>query len=110
MLVVEVFTGQKPFGRSAYDALACLYTAKGKRPEKPVNDWGLGFSDGIWGLVQRCWAQDPDDRPIVDDVVKAWGRLMNNQGGFRGPEVSLNALTRRNSPDSILDEVITPAR
>ena len=94
MLVVEVFTGQKPFGCSRYDVDTWMQMVEGKRPEKPMNVLGLGFSDGIWDLVQRCWAQDYDERPIIDDVVWMWEKLMNDSRGVQEhPEVTLKALT-----------------
>ncbi|KAF9651818.1 hypothetical protein BDM02DRAFT_3109881 [Thelephora ganbajun] len=51
---------------------------KGERPQRPVNDQEPGFSNGVWDLVQRCWAQDPDERSIIDDVVKTWEQLTSN--------------------------------
>ena len=42
MLIVEVFAGQKHFGRSAYDAVACLYIAKGSGPGARFQQWHLG--------------------------------------------------------------------
>ena len=73
MLVVEVFTGEKPFGGSKSDTLVSLWITQGKRPQRPMDDQGVGFSDGVWDIVQRCWTQNPGERPIIDDVVKAWG-------------------------------------
>ena len=80
MLVVEVFTGQEPFGSSMFDTDALLRIGNGKRPKKPVDVQGFGFTDAICDLVQRSWAQDPDERPITDDVVETWERLMDRPG------------------------------
>lgn len=78
MLVIEVFTGKKPFPHAKSDALACLWIMKGKRPPRPSSDQGLGFSDGIWDIIQRCWLQNADERPVIDDVVNAWEQAMRN--------------------------------
>ncbi|KAF9643287.1 hypothetical protein BDM02DRAFT_3123632 [Thelephora ganbajun] len=38
----------------------------------------IRFGNGVWDLVRRCWAQDPGERPIVDNVVKTWERLTSS--------------------------------
>lgn len=42
------------------------------RGERPLRDEVRrpDFTDEIWDLVQRCWAQDPKDRPSMDDVYE----------------------------------------
>jgi hypothetical protein len=27
------------------------------------------FDDGVWALIEACWAQDPLDRPTAAEVV-----------------------------------------
>lgn len=45
MLVIEAFTGKKPFGHLARDSLACVCIVKGKRPENSLNDQGFEIRD-----------------------------------------------------------------
>ena len=59
MLVVEVFTGQESFGSSMFDIDALLRIGNRKRPVDVQ-----GFTNAIWDLVQRSWAQDPDERRL----------------------------------------------
>ncbi|TFK52977.1 kinase-like protein [Heliocybe sulcata] len=37
---------------------------KSKRPSRPS-----AMSDGLWNIVERCWAQDPAARPHIDAVI-----------------------------------------
>jgi serine/threonine protein kinase len=75
MLVLEVFTGERPFGRRLKGNQACLRITKGVRPQRPE---GVDLSDDVWGLVQHCWAQVPGERPIIDDVIKTWEQMIGD--------------------------------
>lgn len=38
--------------------------SKGDRPVKPE-----GIPEHYWELIQRCWKQNPDERPTFDEIV-----------------------------------------
>jgi hypothetical protein len=42
---------------------------KGVRPKKPEGAKRLGFSDGLWRTVERCWLEDRNARPSVEDIL-----------------------------------------
>ena len=42
----------------------------GKRPDRPQEVQGLGLTDSVWGMVVRCWGQDPAQRPGMTEVVR----------------------------------------
>lgn len=48
---------------------------KGERPEKPAL-----ITASEWGLIERCWAQDPGSRPKFDEVLVELGKLQRAAG------------------------------
>ena len=72
MLDIEVFTEELPFGNSITHRRAVLLISKGDRPEKPSGIESRGFSTEMWLFIQRCWRQNPTERPSIDAVVAAW--------------------------------------
>lgn len=71
MLVIEVFTGELPFGDIRHET-AILMIARGHRPEKPHNGESRGLTPEIWKYTQRCWHQNPAKRPDIDAVASEW--------------------------------------
>jgi len=47
--------------------------SKGKRPKKPDDVTSLGFTDGLWEIVERCWSADRDARPTLEAVLSCLG-------------------------------------
>lgn len=41
----------------------------GVRPKKPHAAESLGFTDGLWRIVQRSWMVDPEARPDVKALL-----------------------------------------
>ena len=42
---------------------------EGVRPEKPEEAAHLGFNDELWKIVERCWLEDHNARPSVEEVL-----------------------------------------
>jgi len=40
---------------------------EGKRPPRPVHP---ALTDDLWELMERCWAQEPDSRPEMLEVLQ----------------------------------------
>jgi len=77
MVVYEVLTGRIPFtGEGRWFAEIIMRVMEGKRPSKPENADDIGFGRGTWELVQRCWQENRDRRPTVDDVSKHFQRVV----------------------------------
>jgi hypothetical protein len=55
---------------------------QGLRPAKPENASAIGFSDSLWGFVQRCWDGDVKMRPKVAEVVTHLEKAAANWNGF----------------------------
>ncbi|KAG6915138.1 hypothetical protein DXG01_013077, partial [Tephrocybe rancida] len=72
----EIFTGERPFG-TLNPTQVLLRVISGARPQRPEassppwQEWGL--NEDVWLLMDRCWSQDPLQRPsahgIVDDLT-----------------------------------------
>ena len=58
---------------------------QGLRPEKPENAPSIGFSDPLWGFVQRCWGNNPGLRPNAAEVVTHLGEAAANWNGVMPP-------------------------
>ena len=48
--------------KSLFQYLMCI--SKGMRPVKPDN-----IQEHYWELIQRCWQQDPCDRPTFEEIT-----------------------------------------
>ena len=76
MLAVEVFTGEIPFGNMT-NKMVSVEIAQGKRPAKPEAGEQLGLTTEIWKFVEKCWSQNPAERPTMDEVVRTWEGFVN---------------------------------
>lgn len=70
----QCYTGKPPiYGKEARDRFATMLMLKhiveGKRPRRPSPPAGRAMSNEIWDIVQRCWRQQPSERPDMDDIV-----------------------------------------
>lgn len=76
VVVYEVLVGRTPFGGEGHPITAILMMImEGKRANKPENADAIGFGTGTWELVQRCWHQNRDKRPAVEDIRKHFQRV-----------------------------------
>ncbi|KAI5118348.1 hypothetical protein M0805_009151 [Coniferiporia weirii] len=68
MLMLELFTERAPFTNIACDAAVIIDLYHGKKPERPESDGPFvktrgGVNDRLWSIIEKCWADDPEDRP-----------------------------------------------
>ena len=42
---------------------------EGRRPQKPEAAESLGFTDELWSMIERCWREEPDERPEVKEML-----------------------------------------
>ena len=69
MLVIEVFTGEPPFGALGNSAVV-IRVSQGLRPVIPP------AIDEMRDFLARCWNQDPMRRPGIDEVVQGWSGFL----------------------------------
>ena len=41
----------------------------GTRPEKPKEAIQLGFTNNLWGTLERCWHENRSARPSVEEIL-----------------------------------------
>ena len=76
MVIVEVFTGKVPFYQESNSLKAGLKILDGDRPERPRDAGGVELTDGMWGLLCRCWSANPASRPTMKKVVQGLQTLL----------------------------------
>ncbi|KAJ7301097.1 kinase-like domain-containing protein [Mycena albidolilacea] len=72
-LCIEIYTGAQPFWNIRQDMTVVLLVLDQKRPPRPSSsgppDGTRAMSDGLWAIVERCWAHKPLDRPVMKEVL-----------------------------------------
>ena len=63
-----MLTGTAPFARRGKTELVCQVVFENERPPRPRDSEKLGFTDKVWGSLQRCWEKEPSARPKIDAV------------------------------------------
>lgn len=75
---LQVFTTKEPFQHLQYwkDRKVREAVLLGSRPPRPGPEiTALGLTDAVWALVEDCWAQDPEDRPPMSEVLARLERM-----------------------------------
>ncbi|KAI9029115.1 kinase-like domain-containing protein [Hyaloraphidium curvatum] len=76
MVCYEVLSGGKyPFEDLGNPAVLYNAAVLGTRPPRPE-----GVPDALWGLVVRCWDQDPGKRPAFATVAEELGKIVGATG------------------------------
>ncbi|KZV91837.1 kinase-like protein [Exidia glandulosa HHB12029] len=68
MTTLHVFSGVLPFGTTKQPGRVVIDVSRGRRPKREDHPSPL-LTDQMWGLLQRCWDQEPKDRPTIVDVL-----------------------------------------
>lgn len=73
LLTLQVASGQMPMSRlNDYQAMVSI--AKGNRPKRE-QDMATLLPDNLWGLIGKCWRQNPSERPEAHQVVQELSRM-----------------------------------
>ena len=92
MVVYEVITGTNPFGRRRRVEVPALIL-RGWRPPRPEDTVAIGFGQGTWELVERCWDEDPEQRPRARDALEHFEHVSRNSREVDpGPKVPIHEL------------------
>ena len=76
MTIYEVLTGFYPFHEQKWTEHELAHNVvTGVRPTKPADAERIGFTDGIWELVQECWDGESTKRPKIDQVLTLLARV-----------------------------------
>ncbi|KAJ3037610.1 Leucine-rich repeat serine/threonine-protein kinase 2 [Rhizophlyctis rosea] len=70
MVCYEVVVGDLPFGHVSDNGILWNLVVNGKRPRRVE-----GIEDGLWGLMEDCWRQEPRERPTFRRVAERLERI-----------------------------------
>ena len=65
----QVLCGTIPFDNFWWPSEVVVEIMKGGRPAKPEDAPSLGFTGGLWDIVERCWLADGNARPTLATVL-----------------------------------------
>jgi hypothetical protein len=72
-------TGEPPFNEITREPAVILALGQGKRPKRPsVLSVESAQAEGFWHILEKCWKQEPGDRPSATEV-QAMVSLNNSQ-------------------------------
>jgi len=107
---LQIFSGLIPF-HEIHDHAVILQVIRGQRPSRPLicEPWeisceDLGLDDETWAVIDRCWNQEPEKRPVAKEV----GAFLCAKLGLSRSDSQLNesqnAVTK-SSPWGILESI-----
>ncbi|TFK33162.1 kinase-like domain-containing protein [Crucibulum laeve] len=76
MTLLEVYTKSIPFVHRRFIAGVLSDVIRGIRPPRPSHKKCPDLTDDIWQLIERCWKQNPKDRPD-STTLAAWIGLIS---------------------------------
>lgn len=65
----QVLCGEKPYLGYRGDLQIQIAIGEGVRPGEPDEAATLGFTDGLWWIVECCWMEERDIRPNVKAIL-----------------------------------------
>jgi len=92
MVIYETISGNLPFHKHT-DLAVAMKVLEGERPPR-----GSRFAEGLWKMLERCWASQPNDRPDIEGV--RWCLEMLISSGSPPPGADAGAETDNNDWDS----------
>ena len=76
----QVLCGAIPF----FDLLSPLVVMqeikRRGRPAKPENATSVGFTGGLWEIIERCWSADTNARPTLQAVLSCLSEAASSWG------------------------------
>jgi serine/threonine protein kinase len=72
MALLELYTGKHPFAERKREASVIQdIVVHKKTPQRPRDEAVVTLTDGIWGLMERCWQRDVSLRPHMEQVKQS---------------------------------------
>jgi serine/threonine protein kinase len=97
IVVYEVITGARPFGRRRVEELFLL-TTRGVRPNRPEDPIAIGFGEGTWEFAERCWDRDWGRRPTAREALEHFKHIAKTSTVIEpGPMIPANGASNEAS-------------
>ncbi|KDQ54702.1 hypothetical protein JAAARDRAFT_401926 [Jaapia argillacea MUCL 33604] len=64
-VMLEVLSGKIPYYYFRSDAQVVIELNRGTKPARPTD---CPITDAHWHFIRRCWADDPEERPCIQEV------------------------------------------
>ena len=74
MVVYETIGGKLPFANDT-DYIISMKVVKGERPPRRAK-----FTEGLWELLEVCWAPHPNNRPSIEEVLRSLRAVPSSLG------------------------------
>ena len=74
MVIYETLSGKVPF-HTYSDLTVCIKVLKGEHPPR-----GVWFAEGLWKMLELCWASELGNRPSIKDVLQCLEMVPNLSG------------------------------
>ena len=81
MVIYEVLSGHAPFVPFPH-CVVMRKVIEGEHPLRPNGPEGAYFTDDLWQMLVRCWADQPQSRPCITTVLE---RLENVSRALKTP-------------------------
>jgi len=72
MVIYETISGNVPFHKDTDVAVFMKVVVEGEHPPR-----GAKFATGLWGMLERCWVSEPENRPSIGDVLRCLEMVSN---------------------------------
>ena len=69
ILANQIFSGKAPWWEYKHLIPLLMDVKEGKRPRRPSQPDAPLLSDGLWKVIERCWAQDPATRLNTREIA-----------------------------------------
>ncbi|KAG7442683.1 uncharacterized protein BT62DRAFT_935709 [Guyanagaster necrorhizus] len=79
-VTLEILSGRIPYHYVRTDAQVVIELHNGKKPRRPAPSF---VTNAQWDFIQRCWADDPQERPDVGQALASIQGLYRTSLEFR---------------------------
>ncbi|KAJ6629198.1 kinase-like domain-containing protein [Mycena sp. CBHHK59/15] len=72
MTVLELLTHEQPYNNIKHTTEVVIRSAQGQQPLRPTSPRVLerGLDDHLWSLMCQCWANQPSQRPTIQQILE----------------------------------------
>jgi WD40 repeat protein len=106
---VKIFANEIPLGHIIYADFVELVTHQNIRPQRPDNDDAPQLSDRMWKLAEKCWVNDPKQRPTASTVCDTLSHVLDTTTTIRptsnAPPSHTISDTRPTRPSTLPDDL-----